>query len=58
MEIFWANWEETLGQTQNSLEGLHILSDLQDKLENVAGERGVWNTLAATVTRNQMSRRR
>lgn len=33
LEIFWANWEGTLGQTQNLLEALHILSDLQDKLK-------------------------
>ena len=45
------NWEETPGQTQNSLERLHTssglgtLRDPQEELESVAGQKGIQNTL-------------
>ncbi len=48
-----SNWQETSGQTQNKLEGLHISSGLgtpPEELENVAGERrDVWNTLLSLL---------
>jgi len=44
-------WEETPGQTQNTLEGLHILlawerlGITQEELESVAGEKEAWGAL-------------
>ena len=44
-------WEEALGQTQNSLEGLFVPSGLgmprdpQEELKSVSGERDAWVSL-------------
>ena len=45
-------WEETSGQTQDTLEGLYLLAGLgtsrcphQEELVVVAGERSVWISL-------------
>ena len=58
-ELFWE--EETSGQTQNMLEGLHILSGLgtsQEGLEEMSGEQGIWAKLfskAATLPESWIS---